>query len=195
LLAGYLGGIVDSVLMRICEALLSIPQLFLALISVRIFANQFKDFRFGEREFSSTFVLLILVIGFTSWMRIARIIRSVVLSIKEQEYILAANALGVPTWRILMRHVLPNCVAPIVVSATLGIANAILLEAYLGFLGLGVRAPTATWGNIIGDSFQYLLQGVWHFWFFPALFIILTVLGINFFGDGLRDAFDPKSLK
>ncbi len=137
---------------------------------------------------------MIFVIGLTSWMRLARIVRSVVLSIKEQEYITAARSLGLPPSRILMRHVLPNCIAPIIVSATLGVASAILLEAYLGFLGLGVRPPTATWGSIIADANEFLSLGIWWYWFFPALFIMLTVLGINFLGDGLRDAFDPKSL-
>jgi peptide/nickel transport system permease protein len=193
LVGGYLGGAVDWILSRVTEALLSIPQLFIALIAVRIFANRFPDFRIGDREFSNTLVVMIFVLGLTSWMRVARIVRSVVLSLKEQEFVTAARSLGVPTWRILMRHILPNCFAPVIVAATLGVASAILLEAYLGFLGLGVRAPTPTWGNIIGDSYRFLVD--WWYWFFPAIFIILTVLGINFFGDGLRDAFDPKSLK
>jgi peptide/nickel transport system permease protein len=193
LIAGYMGGIVDSALMRIAEAMLSIPQLFLALIAVRIFAGRVADFRVGDRDFSSTLVIMIFVIGLTSWMRISRIVRSVVLSLKEQEFVTAARSIGVPTNRVLLRHVLPNCLAPIIVSATLGVASAILLEAYLSFLGFGVRAPTPTWGNIIGDSYRFMSE--WYFWFFPAMYIVLTVLGINFFGDGLRDAFDPKSLK
>jgi peptide/nickel transport system permease protein len=195
LLAGYMGGVVDALLMRIAEAMLSIPQLFLALIAVRIFAGQMPDFRLFGRDFSSTLIVMILVIGLTSWMRMSRIVRSVVLSIKEQEFITAARSLGVPTHRILLQHVLPNCIAPIIVSATLGVASAILLEAYLGFLGFGVRAPTPTWGNIIGDAYRSMLEGHWYFWFFPAVYIVLTVLGINFLGDGLRDAFDPRSLK
>ncbi|MFN8419331.1 MAG: ABC transporter permease [Anaerolineae bacterium] len=193
LIAGYVGGVLDALLMRIAEAMLSIPQLFLALIAVRIFAGTIPDFRFLGREFSSTFVVMILIIGLTSWMRVARIVRAAVLSLKEQEFVTAARSLGTPTRRLLMQHILPNCFAPVIVSATLGVGGAILLEAYLGFLGLGVRAPTATWGNIIGDSYRFLSS--WYFWFFPALFIILTGLAINFIGDGLRDAFDPKSLK
>jgi peptide/nickel transport system permease protein len=195
LLAGYAGGVIDSLLMRFTDAMLSIPQLFLALIAVKSFAEGVGNFRIFGREFSSTMVVLILVIGLTSWMRVARIVRSVVLSVKAQEYITAARSLGLKSRRILLRHVLPNCLAPIIVSATLGVANAILLEAYLGFLGLGVRAPTATWGNIINEAREFIIQGEWYYWFFPAIFINLTVLGINFLGDGLRDAFDPKSLK
>ncbi len=195
LLAGYFGGLVDTIIMRFAEAMLSIPQIFLALIAVRIFANAIPDFKIGGREFSNTLVVMIIVLGATSWMRLSRIVRSVVLSVKEQEYITAARSLGLPPRRILLRHVLPNCIAPIIVSATLGVASAILLEAYLSFLGLGVRPPTATWGSIISEAKEFLAQGNWWYWFFPAVFIVLTVLGINFLGDGLRDAFDPKSLK
>jgi peptide/nickel transport system permease protein len=194
-IAGYVGGIVDAVLMRFAEAMLSIPQLFLALIALRIFSDptEFPDFTFLGRQYSATMIVIVFVIGLTSWMRVARIVRSVVLSVKEQEYVVAAQAMGAPTMRTVLLHVLPNCFAPIMVSATLGVASAILLESYLGFLGLGVRAPTPTWGNIMGQANSYLNQ--WYYWFFPAVFIMLTTLGINFLGDGLRDAFDPKSLR
>ena len=193
-LAGYMGGVVDSLLMRFAEAMLSIPQLFLALVALRIFADpsRFPDFQFMGRVFSSTLVVIVFVIGLTSWMRVARIVRSVVLALKEQEFVTAARSIGARSYQIILSHILPNCIAPIIVSATLGVASAILLEAYLGFLGLGVRAPTPTWGNIMGEANAYI--GSWYYWFFPALFIILTTLGINFFGDGLRDALDPKSL-
>ncbi len=195
MVAGYMGGFIDSLLMRIAEAMLSIPQLFLALITLRLFSDptQFPDFRILGRDFSSTMIVIIFVIGLTSWMRVARIVRSVVLALKEQEFITAARSIGAKDRHILIRHVLPNCFAPIVVAATLGVASAILLEAYLGFLGLGVRAPTPTWGNIMGDANSYITH--WFYWFFPALFIMLTTLGINFLGDGLRDAFDPRSLR
>ena len=195
LVAGYLGGFVDSILMRIAEAMLCIPQLFLSLVALRIFSdpNQFPDFSFLGRTYSSTMIVIVFVIGLTSWMRVSRIVRSVVLSAKEQEFVTAARSIGAQDMRIIFKHVLPNCFAPIVVSATLGVASAILLEAYLGFLGLGVRAPTPTWGNIMGDANSYI--NLWNYWFFPALFIMLTTLGINFLGDGLRDAFDPRSLR
>ncbi len=195
LLAGYMGGFVDSFLMRIAEAMLCIPQLFLALVTLRIFSDptQFPDFTILGRTYSSTMIVIVFVIGLTSWMRVARIVRSVVLSTKEQEFITAARSIGAKDIRIIFKHVLPNCFAPIVVSATLGVASAILLEAYLGFLGLGVRAPTPTWGNIMGEANSHIQ--LWNYWFFPALFIMLTTLGINFLGDGLRDAFDPRSLR
>ena len=193
LAAGYFGGVVDNVLMRIVEALLSIPQLFVLIIATRVFADKLPDFTIGGRVFSSTLIVIIFAIGLTSWMRLARIVRSAVLSVKAQEYITAAHSIGTSHWRILTRHILPNCMAPIIVSATLGVAVAILLEAYLGFLGLGVRAPTATWGNMLDDAYAHL--NTWYYWFWPAVFIILTSLGINFFGDGLRDALDPHSVK
>lgn len=195
LLAGYLGGFVDSVLMRIAEAMLCIPQLFLSLVALRIFSDptQFPDFTIFGREYSSTMIVIVFVIGLTSWMRVSRIVRSVVLATKEQEFVTAARSIGARDFRIIFRHVLPNCFAPIVVSATLGVASAILLEAYLGFLGLGIRAPTPTWGNIMGEANSYI--NLWNYWFFPALFIMLTTLGINFLGDGLRDAFDPRSIR
>jgi len=195
LLAGYMGGVLDSLLMRLAEAMLSIPQLFLALIALRIFSDptQFPDFMFMGRMYSSTMIVIVFVIGLTSWMRVSRIVRSVVLAVKEQEYITSARSIGASSMRIIFRHVLPNCFAPIIVSATLGVASAILLEAYLGFLGLGVRAPTPTWGNIMGEANTYI--NYYFYWFFPAVFIMLTTLGINFLGDGLRDAFDPRSLR
>lgn len=195
LLAGYLGGFIDSVLMRIAEAMLCIPQLFLSLVALRIFSDpkQFPDFTIFGQTYSSTMIVIVFVIGLTSWMRVSRIVRSVVLAAKEQEFVTAARSIGAEDFRIIFKHVLPNCFAPIVVSATLGVASAILLEAYLGFLGLGVRAPTPTWGNIMGDANSYI--NLWNYWFFPALFIMLTTLGINFLGDGLRDAFDPRSIR
>jgi peptide/nickel transport system permease protein len=198
LLAGYLGGIVDILLMRLAEAMLSIPQLFFALVAIKALSNPDRlRAIFGPtwNIFADGTLIVVLVIGVTSWMRVSRIVRSVVLSVKEQEYITAARSIGLTQSRIIFRHVLPNCIAPIIVSATLGVAGAILLEAYLGFLGIGVRPPAATWGNIINEAVSYILQEAWWYWFFPAVFILLTVLGINFLGDGLRDAFDPKSLK
>lgn len=195
LVSGYFGGLIDSLLMRLTEAMLSIPQLFLALITLRIFSDprQFPDFTFLGREYSATMIVIVFVIGLTSWMRVSRIVRSVVLSVKQQEYIVSARSIGARDARIVLRHVLPNCLAPVIVAATLGVASAILLEAYLGFLGLGVRAPTPTWGNIMDEANTYITN--WFYWFFPALFIMLTTLGINFLGDGLRDAFDPRALR
>jgi peptide/nickel transport system permease protein len=127
-------------------------------------------------------------------MYLARIVRANYLALKEREFVSAALCLGVPSGRIIFRHILPNTVAPIVVSATLGVASAILAEAYISFLGLGVQAPTATWGNMLDQAYHHLETEPW-MWFFPGIFILLTVLSINFLGDGLRDALDPRTVR
>lgn len=192
-LAGYYGGIVDSLLMRFTEAMLNIPQLFLLLVMAKYFGTQVPNLTVLGREFSGSVVVIILIIGLTSWMYLARIIRAEFLSIKENEYILAARATGTRSPHIIIQHILPNCIAPIVVAATLGVANAITLEAYISFLGLGVRDPTATWGNMLDRAYNYLETAPW-LWIFPGTLIVLTVLSINFLGDGLRDALDPRAL-
>jgi peptide/nickel transport system permease protein len=192
-LSGYYGGWLDSVLMRFTEAMLNIPQLFLLIIAAKFLSNKMPDFHFAGRQFSGSVVVIIAIIGLDSWMYLARIVRSQFLALKEREFITAARCVGTPNARIIVRHILPNTVAPIIVTATLGVANAILTEAYISFLGLGVRPPTATWGNMLEDANRYLETAPW-LWFFPGMLILLTVLGINFAGDGLRDALDPRSL-
>jgi peptide/nickel transport system permease protein len=194
--AGYYGGLVDSFLMRITEAMLSIPSLLLLLVMAKFFGGQVGSVVIFGRELSGSVIVIILILGFTSWMSLARIVRSTVLSIKESDYITAARALGAPNRRIIMQHILPNAMASIIVAATLGVAGAILSEAYISFLGLGVQAPTASWGNMLTEAqeFQIIKDAPWY-WFFPGLLILLTVLSINFVGDGLRDAFDPRSDK
>ncbi|MFO7684078.1 MAG: ABC transporter permease [Chloroflexota bacterium] len=190
--AGYYGGKVDSVLMRITEAMLIIPQLFLLIVMAKFFGGQVPDIHILGRTFSGSVITIILIIGLTSWMYLARIVRAEFLSLKENEFVLAARAVGTSHREIIFKHILPNCVAPIVVSATLGVANAILAEAYISFLGLGVQPPTATWGNMLDGSYNYIETAPW-LWIFPGLLILLTVLSINFVGDGLRDALDPRS--
>lgn len=192
-LAGYYGGLLDSILMRFTEAMLNIPQLFLLLVMAKFFGGMVPNLTFFGRTFSGSVVVIVLIIGATSWMYLARIVRAEFLSIKENEYILAARATGTPTGQIIFQHVLPNAIAPIVVSATLGVANAITLEAYISFLGLGVQPPTATWGNMLEGAYNYIETAPW-LWIFPGILIVLTVLSINFVGDGLRDALDPRSL-
>lgn len=196
LVAGYFGGIADAILMRIVEALLAIPTLVLLLVLSRVLI----DTAAGEtipvfgRELSISIVAVILIIGFTSWMGLSRVVRSMVLSIKEQEFISAARALGAGNVRILFQHILPNCLAPIIVAATLQVGSAIIIEAALSFLGFGVQPPDASWGNIINLASQDV-EAYWWVWFFPGAFIVITVLSINFIGDGLRDALDPRSMK
>ena len=193
-LAGYYGGLLDSILMRITEAALNIPQLFLLIVMAKYFGNKLPSFDILGRELSGSVLVIVMILGLTSWMYLARIVRAEFLSIKENEFILAAKATGTSNIEIIFRHILPNSVAPVIVSATLGVANAILNEAYISFLGLGVQAPTATWGNMLERANDYeILQSAPWFWIFPSVLILLTVLSINFLGDGLRDAIDPHS--
>jgi peptide/nickel transport system permease protein len=190
--AGFYGGLVDSVLMRITEAMLSIPALLLLLVMAKFLAGQIPQQQLFGRTFSGSVIVIIVIIGLTSWMYLSRIVRSTVLSLRETEYVLAARAVGASDLRVIFRHILPNTMAPVIVAATLGVANAILAEAYISFLGMGVQPPTATWGNMLEGSRQYIDQAPW-LWIFPGLMIVLTVMSINFVGDGLRDAFDPRS--
>jgi peptide/nickel transport system permease protein len=192
-LSGYFGGLVDALLMRFTEALLTIPQIFLLLVMAKFFGNKIPDAHILGRQFSGSVVVIVIIIGLTSWPYLARIVRAEFLSLKENEFVLAARATGTPTSQIIFRHILPNSIAPIVVSATLGVANAITLEAYISFLGLGVKPPTATWGNMLEKAYSYIDQGAYWLWLFPGLMILLIVLSINFLGDGLRDALDPRS--
>lgn len=191
-LAGYYGGVVDSILMRITEAMLNIPQIFLLIVMAKYFGVKLPEIDILGRVFSGSVVVIVVIIGLTSWMYLARIVRAEFLSLKENEFVLAARATGTKNIEIIFRHILPNSIAPIVVSATLGVANAILSEAYISFLGLGVQPPTATWGNMLDGANNYLSDAPW-LWFFPGLLIVLTVLSINFLGDGMRDALDPRS--
>ena len=191
-LAGYYGGMVDNVLMRITEAMLNIPEIFLLIVMAKFFGGKIPDISFIGRKLSGSVVLIVLIIGGTAWMYLARIVRAEFLSLKERDFVLAARATGTRNSSIIFMHILPNCIAPIIVTATLGIANAILSEAYISFLGLGVQPPTATWGNMLDSANNYIESAPW-LWFYPGLLILLTVLSINFLGDGLRDALDPQS--
>ena len=193
-LAAYYGGWVDSMLMRFTEAMLNIPSLFLLIIGAHFFSGGLPTFHIFGRELTGNVIMIILIIGATSWMYLARIVRANVLSLRERDYVSASRALGASDGRIIFLHLLPNTIAPLIVSATLGVANAILSEAYVSFLGLGVQGATATWGNMLDGAYQYLETAPW-LWFFPGTLILLTVLGINFVGDGLRDALDPYSSK
>jgi len=190
--AGYYGGKLDNVLMRFTEAMFCIPQIFLLIVMAKFFGGKIPNVTILGREFSGSVIVIVLIIGLTSWPYLARIVRAEFLSLKEREFTLAARAIGTrPRW-IITGHLLPNCLAPIIVSATLGVANAITTEAYISFLGMGVKPPTATWGNMLESSYKYIASAPW-LWFFPGMMILLTVLSINFVGDGLRDALDPRS--
>jgi peptide/nickel transport system permease protein len=192
-LAGFYGGIVDSLLMRFTEATFNIPQLFLLIALAKFFGTKMPAFNLFGRSFSGSVVIIVGVIGLTSWMYLARIVRSNFLSLKEQEFVTAARCAGATDFSLIFEHILPNTIAPIIVSATLEVASAILSEAYISFLGMGVQPPTATWGNMLNEAYNHLEGAPW-MWFFPGTLILLAVLAINFAGDGLRDAFDPRSL-
>ena len=192
-LAGYYGGVLDSLLMRFTEAMLNIPQLPLLLVLGKLLANKIAPVSLFGREFSGSVIVIIAVIGLTSWMGLARIVRANFLSLREQEFVTAAKCTGTRNWSIIFEHILPNTMAPIIVSATLAVANAIINEAYVSFLGVGVLPPTATWGNMLNGAYNYIESAPW-LWIFPGSFIVLTVLSINFIGDGLRDALDPRAL-
>ena len=192
-ISGYFGGWIDSVLMRFTEAVFNIPTIPLLLVLSKMLSNKVPTIELFSREFSGSVVVITGVIGFTSWMGLARLVRANFLSLKEQEFVTAAKSIGASNFSIIFEHILPNTVAPIIVSATLGVANAIINEAYVSFLGVGVMPPTATWGNMLNGAYRYIETAPWT-WIFPGTLIVLTVLSINFVGDGLRDALDPRAL-
>ena len=179
-IAGYAGGILDNIMMRFTDAVLSIPTIFLLILIAA--------------SFGQTATVIILAIGLTAWPNTARIIRSVVLSVREKEYVEAARAIGSGHMKIVTRHILPNALGAIVVSATLSIGSAILTESTLSYLGLGIGPPIASWGSTLFHAQQFIWEAPYYA-LFPGTMILITVLCINFMGDGLRDAFDPRSFE
>ena len=194
-IAAYYGGWVDVILMRFTESMLSIPSLFLLIVLGKYFGRDVQTITVLGRSFSGSVGIVILVIGVTSWMYLARIVRANVLSLREMDYISASKSLGASDARIFFRHLVPNTMGAIIVASTLGLAGAVLSEAYVSFLGLGVQPPTASWGNMLTSAQSFIQKGAWWMWVFPSLFIVLTILFINLIGDGLRDAFDPRSTR
>ncbi len=177
-IAGYYGKILDSLIMRFVDIMLSFPSIFLILaIQVMLTPNIYN---------------VMVVIGATSWMGVARLIRAEILSVKERPYVEAARALGASDLRIMVRHILPNALYPVIVAATLGVAGAILTESALSFLGLGVQPPFSSWGNMLQDSQAYLRDAPW-LSAVPGLLILITVLCIYFVGEGIRDSFSSRS--
>lgn len=180
IVAGYLGGAVDAVLMRLVDAAISVPRLLVLIMVASLWG------RLG-------LVPLTLLMAGTGWFTVSRLVRAETLALRDREFVLAARALGAPTPRLLVRHVLPNVLAPALVAAALSIANVILLEAALSYLGIGVRPPTASWGTIIEDGAERVAE-LWWLTLFPGLAILVTVFACNALGDALRDAFDPRQL-
>lgn len=179
LIAGYWGGIVDTGLMRLVDGALAIPRLFLLLLVLAVW----------ERV---PVAALIILIGATGWFATSRLVRGEVLRLREEGYVHAAEALGARRRRVIFRHLLPNAIGPLLVAATLGVGDVILLEAGLSFLGLGIQPPTPSWGGMILDSREVLVSAPWA-GIFPGLAIVITVLSANLFGDALREAVDPRS--
>lgn len=178
----------DGPLMRLTDLFLALPLLPLLLVIIMLFRDTLRT-AFGPE--TGIFILIVFVIGITSWMQTARIVRGDVLALKEREFVLAAMSIGTPSRRLILRHILPNVLSPIMVSATLGIANAIITESALSFLGLGFPSDFPTWGRLLFDSTNFMTLNpervIW-----PGLAISLTVLSVNYIGDGLRDALDPR---
>lgn len=178
MVAGYYGRWIDGVLMRFADMMFAFPQLFLLIL----FGVYFKGMTVG---------VIIVVLGLLSWMRTARLVRAQFLSLRAREFVEAARCVGASDWRIIVRHILPNSLAPIIVSATLGVGVAILTESTLSFLGLGIQPPTPTWGNMLKDAPTDMFQAPWTA-IFPGLAIFLANVSVNSIGDGLRDALDPR---
>ena len=177
-IAGYYRGWVDALIMRLVDVMLSIPTFFLILAVIAFLTPSIWN--------------IMIVIGLTSWMGVTRLVRAEFLSLHGREFVLASRTLGAQDTRLIFKHLLPNSLTPIIVSSVLGIASAVLVESGLSFLGLGVQAPQASWGNILTDGKEYI-QFAWWLSLFPGLAILITVLGYNLLGEGLRDALDPRS--
>jgi len=184
-IAGYLGARIDNLMMRLVDVLYSLPYIILVIVLLSMFRG---------KTAVGQLVLLFIALGSVSWLTMARIVRGQVLSLKNQEFVLAARATGVSTPRIIFRHLVPNTLGPVIVYATLTIPSVMLSEAFLSFLGFGVQAPLASWGSLAADGIQNIAIFPWQL-VFPGVTMALTLLSLNFLGDGLRDALDPQMRK
>jgi len=178
--SGYYRGWVDVFIMRMVDVMLSIPTFFLILAVIAFLTPSIWN--------------IMIVIGLTSWMGVTRLVRAEFLSLRNREFVMASETLGARDTRLIFSHLLPNSLTPVIVTSVLGVASAVLIESGLSFLGLGVQAPQASWGNILTDGKEYI-QFAWWLSLFPGLAILITVLGYNLLGEGLRDVFDPRSSK
>jgi peptide/nickel transport system permease protein len=174
--AGFYGGRLDNIVMRVTDFFLSIPLLVTLIVASRALGGTILD--------------IVVILSLFAWMPLARIVRGVFLSLREKEFVEAARAIGASNWRIILRHLIPNALGPIIVNVTLTVALAILTESLLSFLGFGIQPPVPSWGNMLEDGRDLMTIAGWLVWF-PGLMILITVLCVNFLGDGLRDALDP----
>ena len=177
-IAGFYRGWIDTIIMRLVDIMLSIPTFFLILAVIAFLTPSIWN--------------IMIVIGLTSWMGVTRLVRAEFLSLRNREFVLASQTLGAKDSRLIFRQLLPNSLTPIIVSSVLGIASAVLVESGLSFLGLGVQAPQASWGNILTDGKEYI-EFAWWLSLFPGLAILITVMGYNLLGEGLRNALDPRT--
>jgi len=201
MVAGYLGGSVDSLMMRLVDILYAIPRLIFLLILISAIDPILRA-NLGAHGFQSLvgyskIFILVACLGFTEWLTMARIIRGQVLSLKSQEFVVAARSIGQSHWNIIWQHLLPNLIGVAIVYLTLTVPSVILDESFLSFLGVGIQAPLASWGLLLSDAAQVInpIKGYWWLLVFPAVAMGSTLLALNFLGDGLRDAFDPRQRK
>ncbi len=190
-IAGYYGGAVDNVLMRLTDLFIALPRLFMLILMTLLLRNLDVPLLKANGGVGG----IVLILGLLSWTGVARLVRGQFLSLKEKEFVEAARTLGVRNLRIVFFHVLPNTATPIIVAATLLVAATIISESGLSFLGFGVQPPTPTWGNMLNGAQDEMRKGNWWMAVFPGLMIFLTVISINYIGDGLRDALDPRRLR
>ncbi|MBA2606002.1 MAG: ABC transporter permease [Acidobacteria bacterium] len=199
--AGYLGGKIDNFMMRVVDIIYAIPYILIVIVLLSVFGGpntpewiQTIANTFGGGQGLSQIILLFFALGLVSWLTMARVVRGQILSLKNQEFVLAARATGVSTTSIIFRHLVPNALGPVIVYATLTIPSVMLSEAFLSFLGIGVQAPFASWGSLAADGIKNISVFPWQL-IFPGVTMALTLFSLNFLGDGLRDALDPQTRK
>ncbi len=202
-IAGYLGGRIDNLMMRIVDMIYAIPYILIVIVLLSVFGGQntprwiqfFSESVGGAgNQGLSQIFLLFFALGLVSWLTMARVVRGQILSLKNQEFVLAAKATGVSTFGIIFRHLVPNALGPVIVYATLTVPSVMLTEAFLSYLGLGVQAPFASWGSLASDGIKNIAIFPWQL-IFPGVTMALTLFSLNFLGDGLRDALDPQTRK
>lgn len=202
-IAGYMGGKIDNLMMRIVDIIYAIPYILIVIVLLSVFGGpntpdwiKWLSEKFGGagNQSLSQIFLLFFALGLVSWLTMARVVRGQILSLKNQEFVMAARATGVSTLNIIFRHLVPNALGPVIIYATLTIPSVMLTEAFLSFLGLGVQAPYASWGSLASDGIKNIAIYPWQL-IFPGVTMALTLFSLNFLGDGLRDALDPQTRK
>ncbi len=193
-LAGFYGGWIDALLMRFTDALLSLPLIPVMIVIAAVDLQKVPFINYFVGSGYESIIKMVVILCLFSWMTVARLVRGSILSLKEREFILAARTVGCTDATIIVRHLFPNVVGPMLVSLTLGVGSSIIFEAALSFLGLGIMPPTSSWGNMLNNALELMYKNVWLI-ILPGLMILITVVSFNFIGDGLQNAVDPKSIK